>query len=61
MDTSDLELDIDKIQAQARKELYEDKFKEAVEKEKAKILAHKPLMHRIFPWKIIVIRRDGES
>ena len=53
-----MEFDIEEIKKKAYEELYEDRFREAVDKEKEKMLLHKPFWHRIFPWKILVIRRD---
>lgn len=41
----------------AEKELQDEQFDRAVEDEKRKLRQRKPLLHRLFPWKISVTRR----
>ena len=48
----------DEVKAQALKELEEEQFHEAVEKEKARIRQRVPLWHRVFPWVITIKRRS---
>jgi hypothetical protein len=46
----------DEIIKQARKELEEELFREAVDKEKERILSKK-WWHKLLPYKIVLIRR----
>lgn len=45
------------IKLQAERELKEELFREAVEKYKTKLREKRSFWDRIFPWKIIVIRK----
>ena len=50
-------IDVNKAEEEARKELEEDLFREKVETAKVKLRNKKPLLHRLFPWKIKLERR----
>lgn len=50
-------MDIKKIQEQAKEELKEECFREAVEKEKQRLRTHIPLWDRVWPWKITIRRK----
>lgn len=45
---------------QAEREILEEIFRAAVEKHKAKLRAKKTLWDRVFPWRIVILRK-GES
>lgn len=45
------------IREQALKEIHEEEFRRAVDEYKQKLRETK-WYHRIFPWKIIILRRD---
>ena len=45
------------IDAQARREIEEEAFRAAVERHKQKLREKRTLWDRIFPWKIIVIKK----
>lgn len=51
------------IKQQAEKEYQEEVFREAVEKEKARLRKKKTLLEMIFPWEVSVTikRRNHES
>lgn len=51
-------MDAVKVKKEAEKELEEERFREAVEQMKSKLRQKKPLLHKIFPWKITIQRRD---
>lgn len=51
-------MDIELIKKQAHLEVQQELFRIAVEKYKQKIREYKPFWHRIFPYKIILLRRD---
>jgi hypothetical protein len=53
------ELDVTVIAAQAQAELYDELFREAVEKYKAKLRAKKSVWDRIFPWRIVFVRKPN--
>lgn len=48
---------ITEILEQAKKEIYEEDFKRAVEKMKIKIRTKKTLLDRIFPYKIVLVKK----
>ena len=50
-------MDLEKVKEQAKKELEDELFREAVEKEKEKLRGKKPFLHKLLPYKIIFIRR----
>jgi hypothetical protein len=43
----------ERVRLQALAELKDQAFREAVENEKERLRTHRPLPHRIFPWKIV--------
>lgn len=45
------------IKLQAQREVMEEQFREAIEQEKERIRKHVPLLKRLFPWKIRIVRR----
>lgn len=50
-------MDLNKIKAQAEKELRDENFRHAVDKYKEKLRAKK-WWHKIMPFKIVIIRRE---
>lgn len=50
-------MDIEQVKKQALKEIAEEDFRDAVNKYKEKLRNKKSLWHKIFPYKIIIIRR----
>jgi len=46
-------MDTKEIEKQAKKEIEEEDFRDQVEKEKKRLREHIPLLHRIFPFKIV--------
>jgi hypothetical protein len=48
---------IAKIKKQAEQEIKEEEFRTAVEKEKERIRNSRKFWCRLFPWKLIIIRR----
>lgn len=50
-------MNTDEIQAQAKKEIAEENFRQAVEAEKARLRQYRPLWVRLFPWQITIKRR----
>lgn len=51
-------MDIEKIKKQAMEELKEEKFRKEVEKYKQKLKERRTLWEKLFPFKIIIIRRN---
>lgn len=49
--------DLELIKKKAQAELYEERFREAVDAEKVKILTKKSVWERLFPFKITITRR----
>lgn len=47
----------DDIFNKAKEEVEEESFREKVEAEKERIRNKRPLLHRLFPWKITITRR----
>lgn len=50
-------MNMEEITAQAKKEIAEEKFRQAVEAEKARLQQYKPLWVRLFPWRLTIERR----
>lgn len=50
-------MEIEQIQAQAKKEIAEEKFRQAVDAEKERLRQHRPFWNRVFPWVIVIKRR----
>ncbi len=50
-------MDISKVKKQAQIEIYEEDFAEAVEDYKIKIRTRKSFFDKIFPWKILIVRK----
>jgi hypothetical protein len=50
-------MNIEEIKSQALKEIKEEDFRKAVEKYKQKLRNKKPVWYKLFPYKIILIRR----
>lgn len=55
--STDQMIDVKEVTKQAQKELDEEAFREAVEKAKVKIRNQKSLMRRLFPYKIVFIKK----
>lgn len=45
------------VRAHATRELLTERFRTAVEQEKAKLRAHRSLWDRLFPWTITITRK----
>lgn len=52
-----MSLNVEEVRKQAQLELAKENFRDAVEKEKARLRNKRPLLHRLFPFKIIIVRR----
>lgn len=50
-------MSIEEVTAQAKKEIAEEKFRQAVEAEKTRLRQYRPLWVRVFPWRITIKRR----
>lgn len=50
-------MDLNKIREQAQKELEEERYRAAVDKEKERLRNKKSLWDRIFPYKIIILKK----
>lgn len=46
------------IEAQAFKEIAEEKFRQAVDVRKEQLRKHRTLWERLFPWKITIERKN---
>lgn len=51
-------MDIEEVKKQAELEIKTEDFRAAVDKYKEKLRNRKGLWNRLFPWKIIIIRKD---
>jgi len=51
-------MNLEAVKLQAKKELEEEKFRLAVEQYKVKLRKRRPLWDRVFPWKIIILRKE---
>lgn len=51
------ELNLEEIKKQAAQEIYEEKFRAAVEKEKERIKSKRNIFDILFPFKIIIIKK----
>lgn len=52
-------MDIDKIKQQAIEELQAEYFRAAVERYKLHLKYRNRFWNRLFPWKIIILRKDN--
>lgn len=52
-------MDLNKIKEQALNELKEEEFREAVEKMKFKLKNKKNIWDKIFPYRLIIVRKEG--
>lgn len=50
--------DIDTIKATALREVRQEQFREAVEKEKQRLREHRSFIDRIFPYSIIIVKKE---
>ena len=50
-------MDVSEVERQARKELEEESFREAVEMAKTKLKERKSFLSVIFPFKLLIVRR----
>ena len=48
---------LERVENQAKQEIAEEDFLELVKKHKVKLREYKPFWHKVFPWKIHLIRR----
>lgn len=51
-------MDLNEIKEQAEKEYKEEIFRDAVEKYKKKLREKKSIFDKIFPWKIVIIKKE---
>ena len=54
-------MDISKVKEQAEKELNEELFRKAVDEMKDKLRQKRSLWDKIFPYKIIFVRKEKEN
>ena len=54
----DLEFNADEILEKAKAELQETYYRRAIDKQKEKLLNKKSIWDKIFPYKLIIIRKD---
>lgn len=52
-----MNLNIEEIEHKARQELEHEQFREAVEEAKARLRNKRSFLSRVFPFKIIIVRR----
>ncbi len=50
-------MDIEKVIREAEREYHRELFRKAVEEQKAKLRTHRTVWDRIWPWRIVVIRK----
>lgn len=50
-------MNMDEIKRQARMEVQDEQIRKAIDAEKAKLRAHRPLLARIFPFKLTITKR----
>jgi hypothetical protein len=50
---------VEAIKAKALQEIDEEDFREAVRQYKVKLRTKKSLWDRIFPWKLVIIRKES--
>lgn len=53
-----MNLDVKAIKAQAEKELADERFRKEVEKCKAKLRSRRTLWDKLFPFKIVILRKE---
>jgi len=51
-------MDIEKIKAEARKEIKEEDFRKAVDEYKAKLRSRKTIWDKIFPYKLMIVKKE---
>lgn len=51
-------MDIESVKKAAKEELRQEEFRAAVDKYKEKLKNKRKIFNRIFPWKIIIVRKD---
>lgn len=51
-------MNLDQVKAQAKKELAEESFRAAVEQYKEKLRHKRSLWDRIFPFKLIIVKKE---
>lgn len=54
-------MDAQRVIEQAENEFNEELFREAVERYKKKLKERKSIWDKIFPWKIIIIRKEQKN
>jgi len=52
-------MDMNEVIKQAKKELQEELFREAVERIKEKLRKRRTVWDRIFPWRIVIVRKEA--
>ena len=50
-------MNIEEIKKQAKAELEQERFREAVDKYKEELRLRKPFWDKFFPWKIVIINK----
>lgn len=56
-----MDLNIERVKEQAKKEIQEEDFRAAIDKEKERIRTHVSFFQKVFPWRIVVIRKGGSK
>ena len=54
-------MDLDNIKKQAQQELEQERHRDAVKKYKEKLKNKKSIWDRIFPYKLIVIKKENDN
>lgn len=52
-----MDLDTKEAISQAKKEIEEEDFRDAVEKQKYQLRHKKSFLEKVFPWKIVITKR----
>ena len=55
------EIDIQAVRAEARRQLDAEAFEAAVEAEKERLRRYRPWWHRVFPYRVILVRRNDDE
>lgn len=54
-------MNLDEVKRQAKLELEQEQFREAVERYKEKLKNKKSLWDKVFPWKVLIIRKGDKN
>lgn len=51
--------ELERAKKQAEQEFQHELFREAVEKHKQKLREYRPIWDRIFPWRILIVKKES--